>query len=127
MLFLLLLGKDRMTDRVADVPISSAGVSAMASNAVEPFPQLSFMQLSCFINSSVISFKFPFTVDSERNSFLGYRFDESPDHDPNARFVASASTVIIEDDRGSPSLRASSRPPKSSTSHPLVQRWANSR
>ena len=24
----------------------------------------------------------------------------TPDHDPNARFVASASTVIIEDDRG---------------------------
>ncbi len=99
MLFLLLLGKDRMTDRVADAPISSAGVSAMASNAAEPFPQLSFMQLSCFINSPVISFKFPFKVDSERNSFLGYRFDENPDHDPNARFVASASTVIIEDDR----------------------------
>ena len=99
MLFLLLLGKDRMTDRVADAPISSAGVSAMASNAAEPFPQPSFMQLSCFINSPVIGFKFPFKVDSERNSFLGYRFDENPDHDPNARFVASASTVIIEDDR----------------------------
>jgi len=81
MLFLLLLGKDRMTDRVADAPISSAGVSAMASNAAEPFPQLSFMQLSCFINSPV-SFKFPFKVDSKRNSFLGYRFDENPDHDP---------------------------------------------
>jgi len=99
MLFLLLLGKDRMTDRVADAPISSAGVSAMASNAAEPFPQPSFMQLSCFINSPVIGFKFPFKVDSKRNSFLGYRFDENPDHDPNARFVASASTVIIEDDR----------------------------
>ena len=82
MLFLLLLGKDRMTDRVADAPISSAGVSAMASNAAEPFPQLSFMQPSCFINSPVISFKFPFKVDSKRNSFLGYRFDENPDHDP---------------------------------------------
>jgi hypothetical protein len=90
---------DRMTDRVAGAPISSASVTAMASNAAEPFPQLSFMQLSCFINSPVISFKFPFKVGSERNSFLGYRFDENPGHETNARFVASASTVIIEDDK----------------------------
>jgi hypothetical protein len=90
---------DRMTDRVTGAPISSAGVTAMASNAAEPFPQLSFMQLSCFINSPVISFKFPFKVGSERNSFLGYRFDENPGHETNARFVASASTVIIEDDK----------------------------
>ena len=38
-------------------------------------------------------------MGSERNSFLGYRFDENPGHETNARFVASASTVIIEDDK----------------------------
>ena len=89
---------DRISDRVAGAPISSATVSAMASNAAEPFPQRTLMQLSCFINSPVISFKFEFKVGSERNSFLGYRFDEKPGHETNARFVSSANTVIIEDD-----------------------------
>jgi hypothetical protein len=90
---------DRMTDRVTGAPISSAGVNAMASNANVAFPQLSFMQLSCFINSPVISFRFGFKVCSERNSFLGYRFDENPGHETSARFVSSVNTVIIEDDR----------------------------
>jgi len=90
---------DRMTDRVAGAPIGSASVSAMASHAGELFPQDSYMHLSCFINSPVISFKFSHKVGSERNSFLGYRFDENPGHETNARFVASASTVIIEDNK----------------------------
>ena len=49
---------DRISDRVAGAPISSASVSAMASHAGELFPQDSYMHLSCFINSPVINFKF---------------------------------------------------------------------
>jgi hypothetical protein len=89
---------DRISDRVAGAPISSASLKAMASNTVEPFPQASVMQLLCFVNSPVVSFKFQFKVGSERNSFLGYRFDENPGRETNARFIASASTAIIEDD-----------------------------
>jgi hypothetical protein len=90
---------DRITDRVAGAPISSASVGAMASNANVVFPQPVNMQLLCFVNSPVVSFKLEFKVGSERNSFLGYRFDENPGHETNARFAASANTVIIEDDR----------------------------
>jgi hypothetical protein len=90
---------DRISDRVTGAPISSANATAMASSAAVVFPKPVGLQLLCFIDSPVISFKFEFKVGSERNSFLGYRFDENPGHETNARFVASANTVIIEDDR----------------------------
>ena len=99
MLFLLLLGKDWLTDHIADARHQQRRRERDGLERRRAFPQLSFMQLSCFINSPVISFKFPFKVDSKRNSFLSYRSDENPGHDTNARFVASASTVIIEDDK----------------------------
>jgi hypothetical protein len=89
---------DQKIDRVTGAPISSAFTTAMASNATEAFPQLATLQLSCFINSPVISFRFDSKVGSERNSFLGYRFDEKPGHETSARFVATANTIIIEDD-----------------------------
>ncbi|MEI8152758.1 MAG: hypothetical protein WCG92_14300 [Hyphomicrobiales bacterium] len=89
---------DRTADRVTGVPISSAGVKTTASNTDEPYPRPASMQLLCFINKPVVSFRFEFKMGIESGSFLGYRFDDKPGHETNARFMAAARTVVIEDD-----------------------------
>jgi hypothetical protein len=88
---------DRQVDRVSGTAISSAVANGRASNTNAAFPQNAIVQLSCFIDKPVVSFRFEFKVGSDRNSFLGYRFDEKPGHETNARFLANALTVVIDD------------------------------
>ncbi len=40
---------------------------------------------------------FLFKVGSTRNSVLGYRFDDKPGHEPQARFVNNFRYVVIEE------------------------------
>ncbi len=89
---------DRQVDRVSGTSISSAVANGRASNTNIAFPRDAIVQLSCFINKPVVSFRFEFKVGTDRNSFLGYRFDEKPGHETNARFLANALTVVIDDD-----------------------------
>lgn len=76
----------------------SSRLGCRASNSVAAFPQNAIVQLSCFINRPIVSLRFEFKVGSDRNSFLGYRFDEKPGHETNARFLANAFTVVTDDD-----------------------------
>ncbi len=89
---------DRQADRVSDGPISLAVAQGKASNSNVAWSQPARLQLSCFIDKPVVSFRFEFKVGSDRNSFLGYRFDEKPGHETNARFLANALTVVIDHD-----------------------------
>ena len=89
---------ERQTDRVTGKPISSAFiVTRTSSNAGRLYPQTASLQLSCFIDQPVIKFSFESKIGTDRNSFLGYRFDEKPGHEIGARFVKGASAVVIED------------------------------
>ena len=88
---------DRQLDRVSGTSISLATANAMASNTNEAFPQAATLRLSCFIDKPIVSFAFEYKVGADNGSFLGYRFDEKPGHETNARFLASARTVVIED------------------------------
>ena len=80
-----------------NAPISSALVTAMASNTYVPFPQLSSMQLLCFIDKPVVNFKFQFKVGTNYNSFIGYRFDDKPGHEIGGQFIANAASVAIQE------------------------------
>ena len=88
---------DRQTDRITNAPISSALVTAMASNTYEPFPQLASMQLLCFIDKPVINFKFQFKIGTNYNSFIGYRFDDKPGHEIGGQFMVNAASVAIQE------------------------------
>jgi hypothetical protein len=88
---------ERQYDRIANGPISSALLTTMASNSAVAFPQPAQLQLSCFINNPVVSFRFQFKVGTNYNSFIGYRFDEKPGHEIGGHFMASAMTVAIEE------------------------------
>ena len=45
--------------------------------------------LLCFEDRPMVRFAFDFKVGSNRNSTLGYRFDEKPGHETSARFLAN--------------------------------------
>ena len=70
----------------------------MASNINEAFPQAASMQLLCIVNRPAVSFRFDFKVGLDNGAFLGYRFDEKPGHKTNARFLANARAIVIEQD-----------------------------
>lgn len=69
----------------------------MASNSAVTFPQPVQLQLSCFVDKPVISFRFDFKVGTNYNSFIGYRFDEKPGHEIGGHFMPNAMTVAIDE------------------------------
>lgn len=88
---------ERQPDRVTGAPIGSALLNTMGSNSAVDFPQPATLQLSCFMDKPVVSFRFDFKIGTNLNSFLGYRFDEKPGHETGARFVANAQAAVIEE------------------------------
>jgi hypothetical protein len=89
---------ERQIDRVTGAPLASAFVtSAGASNSAVDFPKPATMQISCFKDQPLIRFAFEFKVGSNKNSELGYRFDDKPGHEPTARFLQNDMIVVIED------------------------------
>jgi hypothetical protein len=89
---------ERAVDRITDAPLPSASVRTLASNSAEQFPQPASLQLTCFKDQPIVRFGFDFRVGSNRNSVLGYRFDENPGHElENVRFLQDYKTVVIEE------------------------------
>jgi hypothetical protein len=89
---------ERQQDRVTGAPLSSALLpTARSSNSAEPFPHPALLQLLCFKDQPMVRLGFEFKVGSQRNSVLGYRFDEKPGHEVEARFLQDFKAVVIED------------------------------
>ena len=89
---------ERQIDRITGGPLSSAIVmTTQVANSSVAFPQPAMLQLTCFKRDPIVRFGFGFKVGSTRNSTLGYRFDEKPGHEIDARFLQEAKTVVIED------------------------------
>jgi hypothetical protein len=88
---------ERLHDRIANAPISSALTTAEASNSNVAFTRLASMQLMCFIDKPVVNFRFQFKVGTDYNSFIGYRFDEKPGHEIGGKFMVNAASVAIEE------------------------------
>ena len=55
------------------------------------------LQLMCFKDQPAVRLSFEFKIGSTRNAQLGYRFDEKPGHEIDARFLNDFKTVVIED------------------------------
>lgn len=89
---------ERQADRITGAPLSSALLPTRnSSNSAVAFAQPAMLQLLCFENRPVVRFAFEFKVGSTKNSTLGYRFDEKPGHEPNARILNDFKTAVIED------------------------------
>jgi hypothetical protein len=88
---------DRQVDRITGMTISSAILPAPSSHSREAFPKQAVLQLLCFKSEPIVRIAFEVAVGSTKNSDLGYRFDEKPGHEPEARFLNDFKTVVIED------------------------------
>ena len=88
---------ERQIDRITGTPLASAMLSASSSHTSEPFPKHVLMQLTCFNKAPLIRFAFEVKVGTTRNAVLGYRFDERPGHEINARFLNDDKVAVIED------------------------------
>lgn len=89
---------ERTVDRVTGAPLSSATLSTtQVSYSAIVFPPPAGMQITCFKGDPLVQISFDFRVGSNRNSTLGYRFDDKPGREVEARFLANYKTVVIED------------------------------
>lgn len=89
---------ERQTDRITGAPLSSAILrTTNSSQSAVAFTRPAALQIGCFKDQPVVRMAFEFKVGSNRNSVLGYRFDEKPGHEIEARFLQDFKTVVIEE------------------------------
>jgi hypothetical protein len=89
---------ERQTDRVTGAPLSNAFLrTSTSSNSKVAFPRPAVLSIGCFKEEPIVRIGFDFRVGSNRNSMLGYRFDDKPGHEAEARFLQDYRTVVIED------------------------------
>ncbi len=89
---------DRQTDRVTGATLPSAATMGTASSSNDPYPRWAQLQLTCFEKQPLVRFAFAFKVGSDKNSTLGYRFDDKPGHDSaNSRILTGYTVAVIED------------------------------
>lgn len=89
---------EQQTDRVTGLPVSSATLPArLTTSSTQLIARNALLQLMCFRDAPVVRIAFRERIGSNRNSMLGYRFDERPGREAQARFLQDYTTVVIED------------------------------
>ena len=89
---------ERQTDKITGAPISSAFLMTdKSSNGAVTFRQPAQLAIGCFKEKATVRFAFQFRIGSNRNSVLGYRFDEIPGHEVQGRFLQDFRNVVIEE------------------------------
>jgi hypothetical protein len=85
-------------DRVTAAELPSAIVFALASNTNVDYPRVSQMQLTCLDNKPLVRFAFDFKIGTNRDSVLGYRFDDKPGReDVESRLLRGQQILVIDD------------------------------
>jgi hypothetical protein len=87
------------TDRVTGAELPSASIRAPASNTYVDFPKPSMMQITCFEKTPLVRFAFEFKIGPDKNTILGYRFDDKPGHDNVESRVLTGEAAIVIDDK----------------------------
>ena len=90
---------ERQADRITGNAIASALLRTRnSSHSGEAYAQPAQLQLTCFERNPVARFSFEFKIGSDKNSALGYRFDEKPGHDNvESRILLGYTVIVIED------------------------------
>ncbi len=90
---------ERQADRITGSAIASALLRTRnSSHSGEAYAQPAQLQLTCFERNPVVRFSFEFKVGSDKNSALGYRFDDKPGHDNvESRILLGYTVIVIED------------------------------
>jgi hypothetical protein len=89
---------EQQSDRVTGQQVASAFISAgRTTSSRVVFPQPALLQLTCFRGGPLAKFVFFTPLGADRNSTFSYRFDETPGHETEARFLQDHRTVVIEE------------------------------
>lgn len=88
---------EHRVDRISGEPSPTAFVVARATNTKADHARPTLLQLMCFNKQPVVRLAFEFRVGANRNSTLGYRFDDKPGHDAEATFMQDFRAIVIED------------------------------
>lgn len=85
-------------DRITGSELQTAGVIADGSTTLVDDTKPALLELSCFDNKPIARFSFGFKIGSDKNSFLGYRFDNKPGRDGiESRILLGYQVFVIED------------------------------
>lgn len=90
---------DKTVDRVTGAPTASAILTTQtASNSGVPQPGNAMLQLTCFENNPIVRLSFDFKIGTDKNSVLGYRFDDKPGRDNVVSRILVGYTVLVVED-----------------------------
>lgn len=90
---------EKVTDRITGLPAASALLTTPnASNSAEDFSKPALMQLTCFEAKPIVRLSFEFKIGSDKNTILGYRFDDKPGRDNVESRILIGYTVLVIDD-----------------------------
>jgi hypothetical protein len=91
---------ERQADRITGSAIASALLMTKnSSHSGEDFPKPAQLQLTCFERNPLVRFSFEFKIGSDKNSALGYRFDDKPGRDDVASRILLGYTVLVIEDK----------------------------
>jgi hypothetical protein len=90
---------ERQTDRITGNAIASALLwTRNSSHSGEDYAKPAEIQLICFESKPVARFVFDFKIGSDKNSSLGYRFDDRPGRDNvESRVLLGYNVIVIEE------------------------------
>ena len=85
-------------DRITGVELPSASVSALASSSYVQNPRPALLQLTCFEKQPLVRISFEFKIGADKDSALGYRFDDKPGRDSvESRVLIGHDAIVIDD------------------------------
>lgn len=89
---------DQKIDRVTGAPVAGAVVDTLNSSQTGQFAtRPAFIQLTCFERQPIVRIAFQFKIGADRNTNLGYRFDDKPGHDDvDSRVLFGNQVIVIE-------------------------------
>lgn len=91
---------DQHPDRITGTPSRGAyTMAARASTSTNPLLiVVASVQLTCFDAKPIAKFAFNLRVGADRNTSLGYRFDDKPGHDGvESRVLFGQQVIVVED------------------------------
>ncbi|MBX9711006.1 MAG: hypothetical protein K2X60_08225 [Xanthobacteraceae bacterium] len=90
---------EQQTDKITGNPIGSAQLTTdVSSNSADSKVRSAMLQLTCFDKTPVVRISFAFKVGTDKNTIVGYRFDDKPGRDNiESRILSDHTIIVIED------------------------------
>ncbi len=90
---------EQQADKITGAPLGSAQLTTtVSSNSADTKVRSAMLQLTCFDKTPVVRISFEFKVGSDKNTIVGYRFDDKPGRDNiESRILSDHTIVVIED------------------------------